>query len=343
MTDAEVLDIAEGDVRGILRRGYGLSAPDIEVVSGEIATVCRVQVGPRVLALKAMPADDPASEALARWQTEAMVKLWRSGLPVPETIRDGEGRELHPHHADGRLVLAHLTTWLPDPALSDVQVDTSLLGDVGRTAARVHLALRDLRRPPAPTEHPWELTRTAETLRTVVGQVADPLVVRLAGRAREVFEHRVAPHLAELPWSVVHHDLHDSNLLVGADAAGRRRITGILDFGDLVLGPRLAELAVAAGYAARSTADPATALIDVATGWSEVCALTPREQECLLPAVVSRLAVNATVWAARMTGTRAAYARSRVNGTVEALDRLLAADLDDFLRDLGATLVDVGS
>jgi Ser/Thr protein kinase RdoA (MazF antagonist) len=325
-----VLDLADGDVRRILLDGYGVAAADIATVSGEIATVCRVRSGQRLLALKVMPADDPASEALIRWQTEAMVTLSRSGLPVPPTIADGAGRILHPHHADGRLLLAHLTTWLTDPPLSDVRVDTPLLEDVGRTAAHVHLALDDLRLPPASTGHPWELTRTAETLRSVVHRIEDPLVVELAATALVVFEDRLAPRLLGLPRGVVHHDLHDSNLLVGVDRAGRRRVAGILDFGDMVHGPRLAELAVAAGYAARNAADPRTALLDAAAGWAQVCALTSAERACLLPAVVSRLAVNAAVWAAPTTGTRAAYARSRLGGTTATLERLLATDVDDF-------------
>jgi Ser/Thr protein kinase RdoA (MazF antagonist) len=338
MVHAAVLDLPDGDVRRILLGGYGIAAADIATVSGEIATVCRVRSGPRLLALKVMPADDPAAEALIRWQTEAMVALSRSGLPVPTTIADGAGRFLHPHRADGRLVLAHLTTWLTDPPLSDVPVDTPLLEDVGRTAARVHRGLDDLGPPPASSGHPWELTRTAETIRSVMGRIEDPLAVRLTASALAVFEDRLAPRLPELPRGVVHHDLHDSNLLVRIDRAGRRRVAGILDFGDMVRGPRLAELAVAAGYAARHAADPRTALLDAAAGWSQVCALTSAERACLLPAVVSRLAVNAAVWAARATGTRAAYARSRLGGTTATLERLLATDPDAFEAALARRL-----
>jgi Ser/Thr protein kinase RdoA (MazF antagonist) len=343
MAGAEVLDLAEDDVRQVLLRGYGIRAADIEVVSGEVATVCRVAAGRQVLALKAMPAGDPAGEALVRWQTEAMVMLQRSGLPVPTTVVDRAGHHLHAHDVDGRLVLVHLTAWLSDPPLGEVPVDTALLREVGRTAGRVHLALTALRRPPAPVTHPWELARTEETLRSALTDVADPLVAGLTTAALGVFRSHVAPCLPDLPRAVVHHDLHDANLLVGTGADGRRRVTGILDFGDLVVGPRLAELAVAAGYAARNTADPAAALLDVAGGWSEVAALTPLERACLLPAATARLAVNAAVWASRMTGPRAAYARSRVQGTAQAVERLLATDRADFADELGARLQAAGA
>jgi hydroxylysine kinase len=194
-----------------------------------------------------------------------------------------------------------------------VRVDPPLLRAVGETAARVSVALDGLD-PPAPTCHAWELIRAGDTLRGVVGQVPD----RRVAAALDVFERDLRPLFDRLPWTIVHHDLHDSNLLVGAG-----RITGILDFGDLTYGPRLAELAVAAAYAARNTADPHAAVLEVAAGWASVLPLTAEETQGLLPAVVTRLATNVAVWASRATGPRAQYATARAAGSVDALEALL--------------------
>lgn len=337
MTGVDVLDLSVSRVREILERGYGLAVDDVAVVSGEVATVCRVTTHEGTYAFKAMPVSGDGAEALD-WQTRVMTELRGLGLPVAPVVPDADGRLLHAYDVGGRHVLVQVSGWLSDPPLSDVLVDAPLLRAVGDMAARVSLAL-DGREPPVVTGHPWELVRTARTIRSVVGLIHDEDVTALVERAVRIFDELVAPALPDLPWTVVHHDLHDSNLLVGRDAGGRRAVTGILDFGDLVRGPRLAELAVAAAYAARNTDDPRAALLHVAAGWSAVRPLTDAESACLLPAAVSRLATNVAVWASRTRGPRASYATARMTGTHEALETLMTIGPAGFAEDLreGAT------
>jgi Ser/Thr protein kinase RdoA (MazF antagonist) len=298
-----------------------------------------VASGPRLLAFKAIPAPGDAA-ALIRWQTNAMIKLGRQGLPVPGVQRDIDGQPLVERLRSGNRILIQVSEWLTDPPLLDVPVDPPLLRAVGEVAARVNLALSDLT-VPVPTRHPWELIRTGDTVRGLVDQVREPRLAALARRAVATFDQELAPLLARLPWTVLHHDLHDSNVLVGEGPDGRRVVTGILDFGDMTYGPRLAELAVAATYAARKSPDPESALLDVADGWAAVCPLTSQESLGLLPAVISRLATNVTVWASRMSGPRGEYARSRMAGADETLDVLLGADPAKFLEDLLGRLPDV--
>lgn len=149
------------------------------------------------------------------------------------------------------------------------------------------------------------------------------------------FSREVLPQLDSLPRAVVHHDLHDANLLTSADADGRRYVSGILDFGDTVHGVRVAELAVAAAYAARPCADPVGALLTVLAGWVDAGAeLTALERQVLYPAAIGRLAVNAAVWASRSAGPRGDYARARANGSLDALGRMLAVSTAEVTSDI---------
>jgi hydroxylysine kinase len=329
----DVLDMPPAEVEKILRLHYGVTADAIDVVSGEIATVCRVASGPRLLAFKAIPAPDDDAAGLVRWQTSAMIELARQGLPVPAVQLDVSGQPLV-DLTSGRRVLIQVSEWLIDPPLVDVPVDPPLLRAVGEMAARVHLALSEFPPPPAPTRHPWELIRTSDTVHGLLDQVHEPRLAALALRAVAIFDQDLAPLLARLPWTVLHHDLHDSNLLIGEGPHGRRVVSGILDFGDLTYGPRLAELAIAAAYGARNSADPQSAVLDVAAGWAEVGPLTSDETLGLLPAVISRLTTNVTVWASRMSGPRAQYARNRMAGADETLTEFLRTDSAKFLEDL---------
>lgn len=338
MRGPQPLDVPVEEVRQILRTGYGLEADHVEVLSGELATVCQVVSDGRSYALKAMPVSGAEADHV-RWQTDVMQRLARRGLPVPTVTPDRAGRALYEHLRADELVLVQLAEWLSDPPLGEVPVDRPLLVSVGETAAQVSLGLHGLE-PPVPASHAWELVRTRESVGAVLADVGDVGVAQLVREAVDVFDRRLAPLLPALPWCVVHHDLHDSNLLVGTSPSGVRAITGILDFGDMVRAPRVAELSVAAAYAARNATDPRGALIDVAAGWASKLDLTQDEVRALLPAAIARLAVNSAVWAARMSGPRADYARARVGGSTGALASLLEVEPRSFERDLGGGIAE---
>jgi hydroxylysine kinase len=147
----------------------------------------------------------------------------------------------------------------------------------------------------------------------------------LVGRAADAFAADVTPVLASLPRAVVHHDLHEANLLVGS-VDGQQRIVGVIDFGDMVWGLRAAELAVAAGYSARLTADPLDGFLAVVAGWGSHLPLDDAELDVLLPLARTRLAVNVAIWSARSATTRSSYAAARSAGSTRALRALLDAE-----------------
>ena len=331
-----VVDLSVTEVRELLRSGYDLEPDEVEVVSGEVATVCRTRVGDRLLAVKALPGS-PDDGHLVRWQTAAVETLARAGLPVPPVVPARDGAPVHESRAAGRTVFTVVSIWLTDPPLAEVAVDDALLDAVGEVAGRVAVAMTEVPGPPVPTQHEWELARTADVIRSVLPRVEDAHVASTARSVADLHDATVGLLLPDLPRSVVHHDLHDANLLVGTTSAGTRGVTGILDFGDMVEGPRIAEYVVAAAYAARNATDPVAALLRVAAGWHRFLPLTDEERDVLLPGAQSRLALNAAVWAARATGPRSAYASSRSTGTMATLERLLGTDPTAFAERLAVS------
>ena len=100
----------------------------------------------------------------------------------------------------------------------------------------------------------------------------------------------------------------------------------MLDFGDMVRGPRIAELAVAAAYAGRAAESPVAAFLQVVEGWGRTVPLLPEEADALLDAAIGRLGVNLAVWTARGGGDRGDYARNRSSRTERVLREFLDAD-----------------
>jgi hydroxylysine kinase len=322
-----VLDLAVEQVRALVEERYGLRPRRVERVEGELATICRVEDDAgRVLAVKVVR-DEEQQRAALEWRTAVMTGLAGRGQPVPGIVPDRSGAAVSGADAGGTPVLVVVEEWLTGVPLHAAEVDRDLLREVGGTAARLSAALVTAPPPPPGLTHVWEASRGRRTILQALPDVRDPEVGELAAAAADGFAADVAPHLAELPRAVVHQDLHDANLLVGR-AGGRPRVTGVLDFGDMLTGLRVAELAVAAGYAARLTDDPLRGLLDVVAGWGGQASLDEVEARVVLPLARTRLAVNAAVWAARSSGTRAAYAAARSARSLPALRALLAADRD---------------
>ena len=215
----DVLDLPPAEVAEILKLHYGVTADTIEVVSGEIATVCRVASGPRLLAFKAIPAPGDTA-ALIRWQTSAMIKLARQGLPVPAVQPDLHGQPLVELVLSGGPILIQVSEWLTDPPL---------LERPGRSAADARRG-RDRR----PGESGLVGVHRAARARTA------PLGANPHGRHRaRAFgpgpgtspcgpgppspgDLRPGPGATASPLALdgAHHDLHDSDLLVVRDRTG---------------------------------------------------------------------------------------------------------------------------
>ncbi|MDJ1370735.1 phosphotransferase [Gulosibacter molinativorax] len=341
----EVLTLDDSEARAILRRDYGIEAVDMHAMPSELATVFRVAAADgRQLAFKASRFST-SQFALESWRTAAMDHLESLGVPVARTVPSVSGTSLvvadvaqssgRPDASPGSQpsAIVHLGQWLEGTPLDSVRPSPELLREVGRTAAAISRGLAAWPAPPEPISHPWELTRTLETLATTMPAATDPVVREVLQLAHDRFIEHVADKLSSLPQQVVHHDLHDSNLLVTGDS-----VTGVLDFGDMVWAPRVAELVVAGAYASRRASEPVAGLLDVLKGWGTRVPLEAGEIDVVCDSVVARLAVNLSVWTARLTTDRAAYAQSRSAGVVPVLQSFLAADRNALIAEIQARL-----
>ncbi|MBC9955143.1 phosphotransferase [Leucobacter sp. cx-42] len=340
------LALTPAEVDAILVSHYGVGSLGMQPLPSELSAVYRVALADgRDVAFKAIHFTED-DHALAQWRISAMDHLQDLGIPAGRTIPSLAGENTAVADSPAGSVIAHVGEWLSGVPLEAVPLTPELLRVVGATGARAALALAEWPQPPAAVSHPWELVRTLDSLDTSMASVTDTHISALLTRARELYAARVAPVIDELPRAVVHHDMHDSNLLIDAD---RGVVSGVLDFGDMVFGPRIADLAITAGYACRRAADPVAAFIDVASGWGSVWALgegaegagagedagaragaaepfTETEVDVLFASSIGRLAVNLSIWTARSASDRGEYALARSESTARALELLLAAD-----------------
>ncbi|WP_164512881.1 phosphotransferase, partial [Leucobacter chromiireducens] len=315
------------ELGGLLATHYGVRGARFTRLGGELDLNYRVtdDAGAHTF-LRASPA--PLDHAAIAWQDAVLRALDDRPLPVasPRLRATGAGEAGLPVVLGGEWSgLLRLTSWIGGREVSEFgAADAGYRRQLGGLAAAVvdRLAVLNGAAAASPGHH-WLAERAGDSIRATVAAVTDPGQRELIDRACAGFD-AVASLLPELPRSVVHQDLHDFNLLAERTRAGALRITGVVDFNDAVFTVRVAELAVAAAYAALRQADPARAFLEVVGGYLERATLTPDEVVALFPLAVARLAVNASTWTARSRGENAAYARARMAATWPALAALVA-------------------
>jgi 4-aminobutyrate aminotransferase-like enzyme/Ser/Thr protein kinase RdoA (MazF antagonist) len=203
------------------------------------------------------------------------------GSPVV-TVTDAQGA---PH-------LVRLLTWVPGTVLAGVRPHTpELLRSLGSLLGAIDAALADFGHPAAARDLKWD-PRRAGWIREYFQYVEDGarrrLVERLFTRAEGELS-RLAPRLRT---GVIYNDANDNNVLVRGDDPYARRVTSVVDFGDMLHTWVANEPAVACAYAMLHKPDPLAAAAPILEGYHAACALGEAEIEAVFPLVCSRLAVS---------------------------------------------------
>jgi 4-aminobutyrate aminotransferase-like enzyme/Ser/Thr protein kinase RdoA (MazF antagonist)/murein DD-endopeptidase MepM/ murein hydrolase activator NlpD len=162
----------------------------------------------------------------------------------------------------------------------------------GGSVARLHGALAGFSHPGIHRDFKWDLTR-ADWVMERVDEIDDPARRDLVAAAWLRYDG-VRHALGAQPVAVLHNDLNDWNLLVARDARGTPSLSGILDFGDLVAGPVVCDIAIAGAYLVCAHPHPERALAAFVSGYHAVAPLTGRQLDLIWPLVLMRLAVSVT-------------------------------------------------
>ena len=174
--------------------------------------------------------------------------------------------------------LVRLMTYLPGRPLGEVKKRSpELLRDLGRKLGQMDRALADFDHPAVHRDFHWDLASGNRVIDEYSGLV-EPGLRELVLKCRIELQ-------TDLRRSVIHGDANDYNVLVDAD-----RITGLIDFGDIVYGWTIGELAVALAYVVLGADDPFAAAGPVIEGYDEVFGIC--EQDVLWDLVRLRLAMS---------------------------------------------------
>jgi hydroxylysine kinase len=240
----------------------------------------------------ANPAEPPSVSEL---QTRALEHVARvnPALPVPRVVRSLHGEtEVRLTLSDATTRTVRVVTCLSGEPLYKVLGMRSLRQAIGRCLADLAVALADFEHPAA--NHPllWDLS-AANQVKELLVHVVDADGRALAARFLERFEQNALPLLRSLPRQLIHNDFNPHNVLI--DPADTDRITGIIDFGDAVLAPRVNDVAIAASYHLGSGGNPIAAAGELIGAYHSGNPLSVPELVLLPDLIGARLAMTVVI------------------------------------------------
>lgn len=198
--------------------------------------------------------------------------------------------------AGGSRHFVWLISHLPGRPLGELPHHTGvLLGDLGRRAGELDRRLSGFDHPAIHRDLVWDLANGLRTVERYRELIVDQEVRRWVDAVIDRFRVEVSPLLPHLRQSAIHNDLNDYNLLV--ETAGpvderHRRLSGIVDFGDLVWSWTVGDLAILIAYAMLDKAEPLVAAEQVVRGYHGANPLTEAEVGALWGLVCLRLATS---------------------------------------------------
>ena len=344
LTPAEASELA--------RRLYGVEAEAVPLPSERDQNfVLRTAAGDGFVLKIANAADE---RDLLEAQTAALAHVARRPTLCPRLVAGIDGAAIADiTSAAGVRHFVRLLTWVDGVPLGTIpDHPPELLEDLGRRVAELDAALDGFDHPAIHREFYWDLAAGLPLVRELAPLVEDQALRALVTRLAERIDVRDAPRFARLRRAAVHNDPNDYNILVSdrppeggsheissgsgghetsngdrVASAFRRKVVGILDFGDIVYSYAIADLAIAAAYAVLGKADPLAAAVSVVRGYQEVRPLDDDQLASVFPLVLLRLCTSVCV-AARQQRQRPgdAYLSVSQEPIAQTLPALAALD-----------------
>ena len=274
---------------------------------------------------------DEGGEILA-CQAEVLEHIARvdPSLPVPSLQRSRSGEALPLLVQAGRNFPVMLLSYLPGQVIGDRVLSHDQLHAMGAMLARLGIAMRGfVHGAPAGRRLVWD-TRLANDLDGELPKLPpdeQEIAAGIMARHRDV----TVPALARLRSQIIHGDVHPFNSLMDESGA----ITGIIDFGDLVHGTLVQDLANAAADFLFLGRDHESVIFNLVKGYVSVTALEESEADLILDMIEVRLMMTPLIESLKKTNGIASQGYFTVfNDRCVPLIRELRAVGSDRLQNL---------
>ncbi|WP_457581224.1 aminotransferase class III-fold pyridoxal phosphate-dependent enzyme [Ensifer canadensis] len=294
-------DFSIDQAAALLKQHYGLSGTLLLLASERDQNFKVEAEGGATYILKIVNAAEPEVESDFQTALLSHVGTFAGELPVPHikpTLAGASLAETTSRH--GVRHRLRLVSWVSGLPLAETGRSAAALQSLGQMLGRLDASLKGFMHPGALRDLDWDI-RKAGRSRDRLDHVSEPEDRALLERFLVRFAKSVEPRLATLRSAVTHNDANDWNVLV--DKSDHDRISGLIDFGDALYAPVIAEVAIAAAYAGLDHPDPIGATAAIASGFHAEYPLLEEEVDLLFDLIAMRLVTSVTISASRRAHT----------------------------------------
>jgi 4-aminobutyrate aminotransferase-like enzyme/Ser/Thr protein kinase RdoA (MazF antagonist) len=238
------------------------------------------------------------------FQTDLLLHLeqYAADFPAPRVIRTLQGKPwADVELAAGETRKLRVVGYLNGLVLAKAKRAAQTLHSLGSRLAALDKALFGFAHPGQFQDLDWDI-RATPRCRSRLHCIADGADRAVVTHFLDRFDAGARPMLPRLRHGVIHNDANDWNVIVDAQDGS---VSGLIDFGDAMHGPLIAELAVACAYAMLDQPDPLGTAAEVIAGYNTVLRLEDEELDCLFDLIAARLCISVTKSAERKAEAQA--------------------------------------
>lgn len=208
------------------------------------------------------------------------------GVFIPCPISAMNGELCNEINMEGQRRYARLFPFIEGVFLAESKPDVSFYFSLGEIFARIDRGMAGLEDAILKCRtHVWDLARVLE-IEDDVNLVDDASDRRAINYFLMKYREEVQPVYHKLPKGLIHGDGNDWNILISVD--GGDKVAGVIDFGDMVWGARVQEVAIILAYAMMGREDFREVYSEIIHGYCSVTELSAEELSVIYYLVAAR-------------------------------------------------------
>lgn len=329
----------EDVLRPFLEQNYGVTG-DFKRLAGERDQNFRVRKsGGETYVFKISSPDEGAALVDLQVRVLEHIEQVNPQLPVPRQLHTLNGEPIAElYDSDRRAHCVRLLSYLPGTPLAD-QGEASLatIRNLGALQGSLCLALRDFTHPAATHFMPWDSMNGLVTSPELRTDYLPPELVERCLPALARLEHEAMPALHGLAAQVIHNDAHSGNVLL--DPENPNRISGLIDFGDVVQRPIVIDLSTSLASMVERCPDYLGAALALVSGFEDQMEFPEVQRKLLYDAVLARQLLTVQLLNYRLIHTQCSDEIHSLGlpGSIRGLLTTLDVDRNEFLDAIGSS------
>ena len=217
------------------------------------------------------------------WLVDMQVKAFehitahQPHLPCPRIIRSvGDQPLLKLADENGEERLVWVLNQLPGYCYAKAEPKGNvLIHEVGKVLGGTAKALASFQHEGLERDFKWNLMH-AGWIKDQLPCITDPARRTIIEDISAEFD-ALEPNLTSLPMQAIHNDANDYNIMVEGKLNEPRKVSGLIDLGDMCMAARICDLAIAAAYIVLDHDSPESAIAALVAGYHQAYPFTATE------------------------------------------------------------------